>query len=256
MANWTADDGTQINFEVYGNALEKETLLLLPGLLGSISSQWRSFVKPLAADFRVVLMDLRGHGRSQNEAPDLQSERMVQDIVGLLDFLQLETTHVAGYSLGGYLGMMLALTQPRRVLTLLMHATKFYWTKEAAAGMQAQLDPDQMADKVPAYADQLVQEHGARRWRELVRQAADLIALQVENGLTEGMASRVQCPVLVSVGDRDELVPLAEAQRLSRLLPQGGLLVLPGVRHPFRTVPAVPLLPMMQHFHQATTQRR
>lgn len=255
MANWTADDGTLINFETYGDAGQRAPLLLLPGLLGAISSQWRNFVRPLSADFHIVLMDLRGHGRSGNKATDLQPERLLQDIVGLLDFLRLETVHVAGYSIGGYLGLLLALHQPRRVPTLLMHGTKFYWTRESAANMRQQLDPDIMSTKVPAYADQLMQEHGARHWRELVRQAADLVNLLVDKGITEGMAGRTQCPVLVSVGDRDELIPLTEAQRLSRVLPNGELLVLPGVRHPFPTVRPIPLLPMMQHFHRTANRR-
>ena len=248
MANWAAEDGSLINYEVYGAAGGDRTLLLLPGLLGSISSQWRIFVDELRKDFRVVLMDLRGHGRSENRAHELRAQHMVQDICGLLDHLQVETVHVAGYSVGGYLGLMLHLKEPRRVSTLLMHATKFYWNEEAVRGMRRQLDPDGMAQKVPVYADQLVQEHGGR-WRQLVRQAGDLVATLAQEGVTEGMARRVRIPVLVSVGDRDELVPLPEAARLARAFPAGQLLVLPGVQHPFTTVPRVPLLPMMQQFH-------
>ncbi len=60
----------------------------------------------------------------------------------------------------------------------------------------------------------------------------------------------MQTPTLISVGDRDELVPLNEAQRLSRTLPHGSLIVLPGVRHPFQTLHPIPLLPMMQEFHK------
>jgi pimeloyl-ACP methyl ester carboxylesterase len=249
MSSWIADDGTEINYEIYGTNPQKEVLLLLPGLLGSISQQWVNFVRPLSADYRLVLMDLRGHGRSGNRAPDLKPDRMAEDIVGLLDMLQVTAVHVAGYSLGGYLGLHLALNQPRRVQSLLMHATKFYWTQEAAANMRNQLDPDQLVAKVPTYADQLAREHGGRQWRTLVRQAADLVNYLVDHGLTEGMIKRLQLPALVSVGDRDELIPLNEAQRLSRTLANGRLLVLPGVRHPFPTIPLVPLLPMMQEFH-------
>lgn len=248
MANWTADDGSSINYEISGEG--KETLLLLPSMLGSIQTEWNSFVRPLSADYRIILMDLRGHGRSENKAPDLKPERMTKDIIGLLDHLRVEQVHVAGYSLGGYLAMLLALSQPRRISTLLMHATKFYWTKDAAAKMRSQLDPDQMAEKVPAYADQLVQAHGARHWRILVRMAADLVTYLVDHGVTENMASHCQVPVMISVGDRDEMVPLPEAQRLSRVFPNGELLVLPGVRHPFNSLRPIPLLPMMQYFHK------
>jgi pimeloyl-ACP methyl ester carboxylesterase len=218
-------------------------------LLGTIGTQWRHFIKPLSADYRLILMDLRGHGRSQNNASSLRVEQLLHDLTGLLDQLQVETAHVAGYSLGGYIGLMFALNQPRRVRSLLMHATKFFWTPEAAEKFRIQMDPDMLAEKVPAYADQLVQDHGARQWRILVRQAADLTNDLVNNGIPERTVAHVQCPTMVSVGDRDELVPVSEALRLSRGIPQGQLLVLPNVRHPFQTVRLVPMLPMMQSFH-------
>jgi pimeloyl-ACP methyl ester carboxylesterase len=250
MATWTADDGTEINFELHGAGTKRDALLLLPGLLGSVSSQWHSFLRPLSADFRLVLMDLRGHGRSTNQASSLSPDDMVQDIAGLLSHLQISAINVAGYDLGGYLGLLLALNNPNLVKTLLMHATKFYWTRDGAAKMREQLDPNRMATKVPTYADQLVQEHGARNWRELVRQAADLVGGLAQDGVSEAVLGGTKCPVIVSVGDRDGMVPLPEAQRLSRVIPGGKLLVLPGVSHAFRSVGLIPLLPMMQLFHK------
>ena len=250
MTTWTAPDGTDINLEQYGSSdTSKPVLLLLPGLLGAISSQWRPFLKPLTETYRIILVDLRGHGRSGNNAPTLDVNQMLGDLTGLLDYLKIERLHVAGYSLGGYLGLMLALNQPRRVATLLMHASKFYWTADAAQKMQQQLDPDVMAEKVPTYADQLVKDHGGRQWRTLVRQAAELTTSLVNNGIAERQLKNLQIPVLVSVGDRDELVLLPEAFRLSRALPHGELLVLPNTRHPLQTVRLIPLLPMMQAFH-------
>ncbi len=250
MTIWTADDGTKINYELYGDRSLQDVLLLLPGLLGSISRQWRRFIKPLSVDFRIILMDLRGHGHSTNAVSSLVPTRMMQDIAGLLDHLEVRTVNVSGYDLGGYLGLMLALYDPGRVTSLMMHATKFFWTPDAASQMHEQLDPDKMANTVPVYADQLVQEHGGRQWRILVRQGADLINQLVQEGISEAMVSRALCPVIVSVGDRDELVSLREAYNLSRIIPEGSLFVLPGVRHSFQTVRLIPLLPMMQFFHK------
>lgn len=256
MTTWKTSDGTMINYEVHGDPTHELPLLLLPGLLGAIETQWRPFLPALTPYYQVIMVDLRGHGRSENRSHDLRPEQMVSDLGELLDHLGLNRVHVAGYNLGGLLGLMLYQADPRRVATLLMHATKFYWTKDALTKMRLQLDPDQMVAKVPGYADQLANEHGAGRWRNLVRQAADLVAYCSDKGPTEGSLGRVQCPVLVSVGDRDELVLLPEALRLSRLLPKGGLLVLPGVRHPFSAIRPVPLIPMMLTFHHKEEGRR
>jgi len=249
MPIWTTDDGTNINFETFGDRLNPP-LLLLPGLMGAISSQWRKFIRPLSADYRILMMDLRGHGRSTNSASELMPNRMAQDIAGLLDYLEIEEVHVAGYSLGGYLGLLLALNQPRRVNTLLMHATKFYWTEESAKNMQQQLNPEMLVEKVPAYVDQLMKDHGARQWRILVRQAVDLTFFLAEKGIPERMLKHMETPVLISLGDRDEMVPLPEAVRLRRMLPKGELIVLPGTRHAFQSIHPVPLLPMMRDFHR------
>jgi pimeloyl-ACP methyl ester carboxylesterase len=249
MAYWKADDGTLIHHEVFGLEGEKGSLLLLPGLLGSISSQWRAFIKPLASAYRVVIADLRGHGRSTNETEELRPDRMTRDILGLLDHLEVDAVHLAGYDFGGYLGLMSHLYRPQQIKSLMVFATRFFWTRKAAARMGEQLDPDVMGATVPSYANRLALEHGGSHWRALVRQAADLVEYLVEEGITEGMAARAQCPVLVCVGDRDELVPLQEAQRLSRIFSNGSLLVLPGTRHPFQTARLVPLLPTMQEFH-------
>ena len=249
MAYWQAEDGTLIYFEIHGREGDKGTLLLLPGLLGSVSRQWRRFVAPLAADYRLVLVDWRGHGRSENKQMDLLPEQIIQDIVGLLDSVEANSVHVAGNDMGGYLGLLLNLYHPSRVKSLLLQATKFYWNPLAVSRIREQLDPDVLVEKAPAYASRLADEHGAMRWRPLVRQAGDLVAYLGDQGLTEQMLQGVQCPVLVSVGDRDELVPVQEAYLLSRALPKGALLVLPQVRHPFQSIKLIPLLPVMQEFH-------
>lgn len=250
MTYWKSDDGSQIYYELHDRSDSRDTLLLLPGLLGAVSVQWREFVEPLAKSCRLLYVDLRGHGRSENKAAGLLPDRMVKDLLGLLDHLNEDSVHIAGYSLGGYLGLMLHLFEPRRVRSLLMHATKYYWTQEAAAQMAQQLDPDQLGERAPAYASQLAIQHGATRWRALVRQAADLVAYLSENGLTEEVAFRAQCKILVSVGDRDELIPVREAQRLSLGFDQGALMVLPGVRHPVQSLGLMPMLQVMQSFHR------
>ena len=117
--------------------------------------------------------------------------------------------------------------------------------------MKEQLDPDRLTEQAPAYAAQLSNEHGAARWRELARQSADLVAYLQLNGLSEEDLRDIGCPVLIAVGDRDQLVPLPEAARLSRIIPGAGLLVLPHTAHPFLALRPIPLVNVMQQFHVA-----
>jgi pimeloyl-ACP methyl ester carboxylesterase len=249
MAYWTAADNTRIYYEQDGSA-DGPWLLLLPGLLGSVQSQWQRFAAILRQTHRLLMVDLRGHGFSENNDSWLAPDVMVRDLLGILDALDIKAIHVSGYSLGGYLGLMLALSSPLRVKSLLLHAVKFYWTADTLRELQSQLNPDTLVARAPKYATRLAEIHGARQWRPLSRQASDLTGYLAMKGLDDESLAMVSCPVLVSVGDRDEMVPVGEALRLYRALPDGRLMVLPEVRHPFHSITPLPFLPMMKTFHR------
>jgi 3-oxoadipate enol-lactonase len=95
------------------------TLLLLHAAMGS-ARRYFAWVPHLARHYRVVRLDLRGHGRSQIPPADqpLRLERLVQDVAELLDHLGVAQAHVVGNSAGGYLGQQLAMTRPERVASL------------------------------------------------------------------------------------------------------------------------------------------
>jgi 3-oxoadipate enol-lactonase len=95
------------------------TLLLLHGAMGH-SGRFYAMVPSLARCYRVVRMDLRGHGRSEipPAGPSLLMKRLVADVSELMDHLKLAHAHVVGNSAGGYLGQWLAMTAPERVISL------------------------------------------------------------------------------------------------------------------------------------------
>ena len=83
------------------------------------------WVPHLARDWRVVRLDLRGHGASQVPPPEqaLTLDRLVADVAELLDHLGVEAAHVVGNSAGGYLGQQLAMTRPERVRSLALYGS-------------------------------------------------------------------------------------------------------------------------------------
>src|SRR5690349_16645142 len=90
-----------------------DTLLLLHAAMGS-SQRWYAAVPPLCRHYRVVRMDLRGHGESRvpPAAPALTMDRLVQDVRELLDHLKCGAVHIVGNSAGGYLAQNLAMASP------------------------------------------------------------------------------------------------------------------------------------------------
>jgi 3-oxoadipate enol-lactonase len=98
-----------------------ETLLLLHAAMGS-SKRWYAAVPALCRRYRVVRMDLRGHGESQVPPPEppLSMDRLVQDVRDLLDHLGCGAVHIVGNSAGGYLAQNLAMESPERVQSLML----------------------------------------------------------------------------------------------------------------------------------------
>jgi pimeloyl-ACP methyl ester carboxylesterase len=84
------------------------------------SRRFYAMVPPLARQFRVIRMDLRGHGGSQvpPDDPPLTMSRLVQDVVELMDHIGCQRAHFVGNSAGGYLAQQLAMQSPDRVLSL------------------------------------------------------------------------------------------------------------------------------------------
>jgi 3-oxoadipate enol-lactonase len=96
-----------------------DTVLLLHAAMGN-SQRWFQWVPPLARRYRVVRLDLRGHGHSEIPKPsdDFSLSLLVSDAVALLDMLGTDRAHIVGNSAGGYVSQQLAIHHPSRVKSL------------------------------------------------------------------------------------------------------------------------------------------
>lgn len=119
---FTASDGMRIAYHLDDFTdpwTTPTTLVLLHSAMGN-SRRFYAWVPALARRFRVVRMDLRGHGGSEVPPPEvpLSMERLVRDVEELMDRVGARQAHLVGNSAGGYLAQRLAITRPERVLGL------------------------------------------------------------------------------------------------------------------------------------------
>lgn len=244
-----------IYYEEHGSG---ETLILLPGLLGTIESHWRRFIPDFAQHFHVIAADLRGHGRTDNPSAQLRLHQLVDDVFALYETLEIDSAHICGYSLGGYIGLAFGIQHPGRVRSLLMHGTKFFWTPEAVASTVKDFDAARILEKVPKWSMQLQNDHapanGDEGWKGLLDAAKEFIGTMPSEGLTENAVRRADFRVLVSVGDADEMVPQVEASQLVSELPDAKLYVLPATRHPMQLVQKQPFLDAALSFIQGSSR--
>ena len=93
-------------------------VILVHGLGADIGLNWiRPGILPaLAKHYRVIALDLRGHGRSDKpHDPAQYGIALVDDIIALMDHLQIPKAHLIGYSMGGFIVTKLAVTHPERL---------------------------------------------------------------------------------------------------------------------------------------------
>jgi pimeloyl-ACP methyl ester carboxylesterase len=109
-------NGTTLNYEVTGQGVP---LLFLHGL-GSCLQDWEFQVPEFSRDYRVIAVDLRGHGHSARPPGPYSMQMLAADAAGLLRGLGVEPAHVVGVSLGGGIAFQMAVSDPSLVKSLVI----------------------------------------------------------------------------------------------------------------------------------------
>lgn len=239
-----------VYYEEYGAG---EPLILLPDLLGTIERHWRRFIPAFAQRFHTVAVDLRGHGRTNNPSGVLSLKAMADDLGVLIDTLQLHGARICGYGIGGYLGLYYGVYHPGAVNRLVMHATKFYWThpplqKTPAVYPSMESERTLQQDHSPA--------NGPDGWKKLTTASRELVQEMMGGPVTGDALTLATFPVLLTVGDQDDLIPAMEVERLARSLPAGSFTTLPATRHPIQGLATGTFLEAVLPFLDSAAVRR
>ena len=87
---------------------------------GANLMMWQRVVPYFQDRYRVILVDLRGHGKSDIPEDGYHMDEMALDVIGVMDYLQIEKAHILGSSLGAEVGLSLAANYPERVISLIL----------------------------------------------------------------------------------------------------------------------------------------
>jgi pimeloyl-ACP methyl ester carboxylesterase len=225
----------------------KPTLVLLHGALGT-QAQFDPLLPFLAGDFDVLTLNFEGHGSAAPGSRPFSIASFAENVTHLLDTRGIGQADIFGYSMGGYVALYLALTQPERVKRLFTLATKLDWTPESAGREAGLLDADTILAKVPRYAETLQAQHGAA-WREVLNSTkALLLRLGERPVLTRDSFPQIQQRTRISLGDRDMTVSIEESLAAYRALPNGEFQIFPNAAHPLNRVSATLLAEAVQGF--------
>jgi pimeloyl-ACP methyl ester carboxylesterase len=98
-------------------------IVLLHGFLES-SFIWKSLSKKLSDKYRIINIDLPGHGASDELGSDISIDHMAKKVIALLKSLSINKAQVIGHSMGGYVGLALLEEDPERVEQLILLHSK------------------------------------------------------------------------------------------------------------------------------------
>ena len=122
-----ASDGVRIHYIERG---EGSAVILLHGMTGSAASNYdqTGAIGELARSHRVVAIDFRGHGKSDKppSADSYRPDRLVEDVIAVLDDRKIGRAHLVGYSIGGSTVRRLASAAPKRVLSVTLGGDGFF----------------------------------------------------------------------------------------------------------------------------------
>ncbi len=117
---FTDNAGTRIFYEEVGSG--DQAVVLLPGL-GMSSATWAGAAAEMKQDFRLIMIDPRGSGRSDAPRERYTGEIVNDDVIAVLDAVGIERAHIMGLSMGGMIAQHVAVRHPERVDSLILIAT-------------------------------------------------------------------------------------------------------------------------------------
>lgn len=224
----------------------EKTILLLHGYLESLDV-WEDFAKLLAKEYRVVAMDLPGHGISQVMGPVHTMSFLADTVVGVLDELEIDKVTIVGHSMGGYVALQTLRLHPDRLEGLVLLSST-----PNPDSPEKLLDRDREIAMVEAGHKDLLATTAAKNGfasDNLKRMQDEIIFLEEQVLVTEpegvvallrGMKEREDSnellrssslPQLFILGKKDSYIPLEKAEEMVAAHPQAKVVWLENSGH-------------------------
>lgn len=245
--------GVRIHYEVEG---EGPPLVLQHGFAQSMEGWYLcGYVDALKSNYRLVLIDARGHGKSDKPHDRAAYTWPVgaTDVLAVLDALDIHRSSFWGYSMGGGIGLSALTTAPERIAALVAGGA----TAEAEnLGSRMQhVDGSDPEAFVAAFESLMKAPLPPELRAELLASDTRALAAAMQDRPSFiGQLSKVTTPCLLYVGEQD--FRFANAQATAQQIPNASFKVLPGLDHPGGFIRSDLVLPLVLGFLEGVTKER
>jgi pimeloyl-ACP methyl ester carboxylesterase len=199
-------------------------VIMLHGGLAN-SDYWGMQVPALAAHYRVIVMDSRGHGHSSRTDAPIGYDLMSSDVLALMDYLHIRRAALIGWSDGAIIGLDIAIHHPDRLTRLFAFA--------------ANSDPSGVKDVSRSPVFNAFEQRAAKEYARLSPTPTQFKAFVAniehmwasEPHFTDDQLRRITVPTWIVDGDHDEAIKRENIDHMAAMIPGSGELILPAVSH-------------------------
>jgi pimeloyl-ACP methyl ester carboxylesterase len=219
----------RIHYQIEG---EGPALVLQHGFTDSVESWYElGYVDALQHDYRLILVDARGHGASDkpHDPTAYEHRLLVADLIAVMDDLAISMAHFLGYSMGGRIGFALAKYVPTRFASLIIGGAHPYQQTQAQCDTRLQILRKGLDGTVALLGDNRSLE---RKARMLANDVEALIASwtgRVGGPGLEGVLPTMAMPCLLYAGEADAAYP--GVKDCCQHIPNATFFSLPGLNH-------------------------
>ena len=218
-------NGIEMHYQERGSG---EPLLLLHGF-GGCGNEWRPFADVLARQYRVISVDLRGHGWSTNPANAFTMRQSGEDIAALLDKLGIEKTKAMGISAGGMTLLHLATRHPEKIEAMVLIGASTHFPAETR-GITRNSTWDNLPPPVQQFFTGCAMR-GGDQVEQLLSQFRGFSNSYEDMTFTPPTLGTIKARTLIVHGDRDEFFPVEIPVAMYRAIPGSELWIVPEGDH-------------------------
>lgn len=218
----------------------KKKLLILHGALGS-QEQFVNLESRLSDVFEVHKFNFTGHGGGEIPPHSFSIDLFSKDLIEFLRKQNLQNINIFGYSMGGYVALYTVINSNslinnciNKIITL---GTKFNWNPETSRKEASMLNPEEIETKIPKFAETLKKRHTEENWKSVLNKTAEMmINLGNNPEIKTADLSKINIPVFITVGDKDNMVTIDESSTVAVKINGSEFKVLENTFHPIEKV--------------------
>jgi 3-oxoadipate enol-lactonase len=236
-------DGYEIAYSLHGD--QHRPVVVLSHALATSMDIWAYQLPLLAHRFRVLLYDLRGHGRSATPGDSYTMHELASDLAALLDYLKMSRVTFVGLSIGGMVGQAFALEYPDKLSGLVLCSTGSRTEQQAKATIEERINnvrAEGLKNQVPSTLARWFTAEFMEGAPATMAWVSDLILATSVDGYTgcaralQGLdvsdaLCEVQVKTLIIPGERDLAFPEKVSRAIQQKIACSDLIVLKGAAH-------------------------